>query len=90
MTEGIDSGRAAWDNMGMADLPPEWQRVSDQLQAERAEQKEQLDQMMALLADNNRELKLSSSTPPRPEDARWSDSVVKPLMSNTRKAASAV
>jgi transposase len=41
----------------MADLPPEWQHVVDQLQTERAEQKARLDQMMALLADNNRELK---------------------------------
>jgi hypothetical protein len=34
----------------MPELPPAWQRIFDQ-------QKEQLDQMMALLADNNRELK---------------------------------
>jgi len=34
----------------MPELPPAWQRVFDQ-------QKEQLDRMMALLADNNRELK---------------------------------
>jgi len=43
----------------LADLPPEWQIALnvDQLQTERAEQKARLDQMMALLADNNRELK---------------------------------
>jgi transposase len=41
----------------MPELPPEWQRVVEELRADRAAQKEQLDQMVALLADNNRELK---------------------------------
>ena len=41
----------------MADLPPEWQCVFDELRAERAKQSARLDEMMELVADNNRELK---------------------------------
>jgi transposase len=41
----------------MPELPPEWQVVFDQMRAERAQLSERLDTMMALLADNNRELK---------------------------------
>ena len=41
----------------MPELPIQWQRVFDELRAERAKQDVRLDEMMELLADNNRALK---------------------------------
>ena len=41
----------------MPELPIQWQRVFDELRAERAKQDIRLDEMMELLADNNRALK---------------------------------